>query len=313
MQRASIAACFVSLLALSLRPVKDSSWLIMTLLVTPAKSLQPMHLLKITAGSFLICLLTACSTSPTGRSQFLIVSPESAIQQSRGAYRQAVETIREEDKLSENRVLDARIRRIAGRVVTAAVGDYPRSATWEWSVVVVEEDETVNAWCMAGGRMAVYTGLFEQLKLTDAEFAQIIGHEISHALANHTAERMSRAMAIKLGLIAISAATDGSQSAGQGAELLAQMALELPNSRTAETEADRLGMRLATLAGYDPEAAVTLWQKMSELGEEQPPAFLSTHPAPNDRQAQLNALIPTMRSLNPTGSKLPATNVRIVN
>lgn len=281
--------------------------------MTPAKSLQSMHLLKITAGSFLICLLTACSTSPTGRSQFLIVSPESAIQQSRGAYRQAVETIREEDKLSENRVLDARIRRIAGRVVTAAVGDYPRSATWEWSVVVVEEDETVNAWCMAGGRMAVYTGLFEQLKLTDAEFAQIIGHEISHALANHTAERMSRAMAIQLGLIAISAATDGSQSAGQGAELLAQMALELPNSRTAETEADRLGMRLATLAGYDPEAAVTLWQKMSELGEEQPPAFLSTHPAPNDRQAQLNALIPTMRSLNPTGSKLPATNVRIVN
>ena len=281
--------------------------------MTPAKSLQPMHLLKITAGSFLICLLTACSTSPTGRSQFLIVSPESAIQQSRGAYRQAVETIREEDKLSENRVLDARIRRIAGRVVTAAVGDYPRSATWEWSVVVVEEDETVNAWCMAGGRMAVYTGLFEQLKLTDAEFAQIIGHEISHALANHTAERMSRAMAIQLGLIAISAATDGSQSAGQGAELLAQMALELPNSRTAETEADRLGMRLATLAGYDPEAAVTLWQKMSELGEEQPPAFLSTHPAPNDRQAQLNALIPTMRSLNPTGSKLPATNIRIVN
>ena len=303
----------MSLLALSLRPVKDSSWLIMTLLVTPAKSLQPMHLLKITAGSFLICLLTACSTSPTGRSQFLIVSPESAIQQSRGAYRQAVETIREEDKLSENRVLDARIRRIAGRVVTAAAGDYPRSATWEWSVVVVEEDETVNAWCMAGGRMAVYTCLFEQLKLTDAEFAQIIGHEISHALANHTAERMSRAMAIQLGLIAISAATDGSQSAGQGAELLAQMALELPNSRTAETEADRLGMRLATLAGYDPEAAVTLWQKMSELGEERPPAFLSTHPAPNDRQAQLNALIPSMRSLNPTGSKLPATNIRIVN
>ena len=281
--------------------------------MTPAKSLQPMHLLKITAGSFLICLLTACSTSPTGRSQFLIVSPESAIQQSRGAYRQAVETIREEDKLSENRVLEARIRRIAGRVVTAAVGDYPRSATWEWSVAVVEEDETVNAWCMAGGRMAVYTGLFEQLKLTDAEFAQIIGHEISHALANHTAERMSRAVAIQLGLIAVSAATDGSQSAGQGAELLAQVALELPNSRTAETEADKLGMRLAALAGYDPEAAVTLWQKMSELGEERPPEFLSTHPAPNNRQAQLNSLIPTMRSLNPTGSKLPATNIRIVN
>lgn len=272
-----------------------------------------MRLLNIAAGLFFIFILAACSTSPTGRSQFLIVSPESAIQQSRGAYRQAVEVIRKENKLSQDRILDARIRRVAGRVVTAAVQDFPRSINWEWSVVVVDDDETVNAWCMAGGRMAVYTGLFEQLKLTDAEFAQIMGHEISHALANHTAERMSRAMAIQLGLIAVSAATDGSQSAGQGAELLAQVALELPNSRTAETEADRLGMRLATLAGYDPEAAVTLWQKMSGLGDERPPEFLSTHPAPNDRQARLNGMIPAMRLLNPMGSKLPATKITIVD
>ena len=272
-----------------------------------------MRLLNIAAGSVLICLIAACSTSPTGRSQFLIVSPESAIQQSRGAYRQAVAAIREEDEISQDRLLEARIRRVAGRVVTAAVRDFPRSTNWDWSVVVAEDDETVNAWCMAGGRMAVYTGLFEQLKLTDAEFAQIMGHEISHALANHTAERMSRAMAIQLGMIAVSAATDGSQSAGQGAELLAQVALELPNSRAAETEADRLGMRLATLAGYDPEAAVTLWQKMSELGEKRPPEFLSTHPAPNDRQVRLNTMIPSMRSLNPTGSKLPATEITIVN
>jgi len=264
-------------------------------------------------SALMLCLVVGCSTSPTGRSQFLIVSPEAAIQQSRGAYSQAVEAIREEGQIAQDPLLEARIRRIAGRVVTAAVNDFPRSANWDWSVVVVEDDETVNAWCMAGGRMAVYTGLFEQLKLTDAEFAQIMGHEISHALANHTAERMSRAMAIQLGLIAVSAATDGSQSAGQGAELLAQVALELPNSRTAETEADRLGMRLATLAGYDPEAAVTLWQKMSELGEKRPPEFLSTHPAPNDRQARLNAMIPSMRSLNPTGSKLPATEIIIVN
>ena len=106
---------------------------------------------------------------------------------------------------------------------------------------------------------------------------------------------------------------NGNQRTGEGAELLAQVALELPNSRLAETEADRLGMRLATMAGYDPEAAVTLWQKMAELGETRPPEFLSTHPAPNDRQARLNAMIPSMRSLNPTGSKLPATQIMIVN
>ena len=225
-----------------------------------------MRLLNIAAGSVLICLLAACSTSPTGRSQFLIVSPESSIQQSRFAYRQAVAAIREEDEISQDRLLEARIRRVAGRVVTAAVRDFPRSTNWDWSVVVAEDDETVNAWCMAGGRMAVYTGLFEQLKLTDAEFAQIMGHEISHALANHTAERMSRAMAIQLGMIAV-VRQPMAAKVRAGAELLAQVALELPNSRAAETEADRLGMRLATLAGYDPEAAVTLWQKMSELGE----------------------------------------------
>ena len=261
----------------------------------------------------LFSLLAACSTSPTGRNQFLIVSPESAIQQSSGAYNQAVAALKEEDKVSNDALLESRVRRVAGRVVTAAITEFPSSKNWGWSVVVVDDDEVVNAWCMAGGRMAVYTGLFAQLQLTDAEFAQIMGHEMSHALANHTAERMSRAMAIQLGLLGVNAATNGSSGAGQSAELLAQVALELPNSRVAEREADALGMRLATLAGYDPEAAVTLWQKMSGLDEDRPPEFLSTHPAPNDRQARLNAMIPAMRDLNPAGSKLPATVITIVD
>ena len=261
----------------------------------------------------LFSLLAACSTSPTGRNQFLIVSPESAIQQSSGAYNQAVAALKEEDKVSNDALLESRVRRVAGRVVTAAITEFPSSKNWDWSVVVVDDDEVVNAWCMAGGRMAVYTGLFAQLQLTDAEFAQIMGHEMSHALANHTAERMSRAMAIQLGLLGVNAATNGSSGAGQSAELLAQVALELPNSRVAEREADALGMRLATLAGYDPEAAVTLWQKMSGLDEDRPPEFLSTHPAPNDRQARLNAMIPAMRDLNPAGSKLPAPAITIVD
>jgi len=264
-------------------------------------------------SALMLCLAVGCSTSPTGRSQFLIISPESAIQQSRGAYRQAVATLREEGEISQDRLLESRVRRITGRVVTAAVENFPKSAGWDWSVVIVDEAETVNAWCMAGGKMAVYTGLFDELELTDAEFAQIMGHEISHALADHTAERMSRAMAIQLGLVAVSAATDGSRSAGQNAEALAQVALELPNSRVAEREADKLGMRLATLAGYDPEAAVTLWQKMASLGDDRPPEFLSTHPAPNDRQARLNQMIPAMRDLNPTGRKLPATAITIID
>jgi predicted Zn-dependent protease len=264
-------------------------------------------------STLLLCLLVGCSTSPIGRTQFLIVSPESAIQQSRGAYRQAIEALRDENEISDDRLLESRVRRVTGRVLTAAVQNFPKSANWDWSVVIVDDADTVNAWCMAGGKMAVYSGLFEQLELTDAEFAQIMGHEISHALADHTAERISRAMAIQLGMVGLSAATDGSRTARQNAELLAQVALELPNSRVAEREADTLGMRLATLAGYDPEAAVTLWQKMSILGDDRPPEFLSTHPAPNDRQARLNQMIPDMRDLNPTGKKLSATAITIVD
>jgi len=272
-----------------------------------------MNSLKTLALGVVCTCLISCATSPTGRSQFILISPDAAIIESETAYLDTVRQLDDEDKLVSDPLTVARVARITGQLVSKAVADYPESADWKWSVAIVDDTETVNAWCMAGGKMAVYTGLFAQLSLTDDEFAQIMGHEISHALANHTAERMSRAMAIQLGLAAVSAATDGSGSAGQSAELLAQVALELPNSRTAEREADGLGMRLATLAGYDPEAAVTLWQKMSALDDDRPPAFLSTHPAPDDRQANLNRMIPTMRALNPTGSRLPATAITIVD
>ena len=145
-----------------------------------------MRRIQFVVCTLLLCPVVGCSTSPTGRNQFLIVSPESAIQQSRGAYRQAVEALREEDEISQDRLLESRVRRVTGRVVTAAVSNFPKSANWDWSVMIVDDADTVNAWCMAGGKMAIYTGLFEQLELTDAEFAQIMGHEISHALADHT-------------------------------------------------------------------------------------------------------------------------------
>jgi len=165
---------------------------------------------------------------------------------------------------------------------------------------------------MAGGRMAVYTGLFDKLKLTDAEFAQIMGHEISHALANHTAERMSRAMATSIGIVALGVASDRPAATMAGGALAAKLALELPNSRTAESEADEIGMKLAVLAGYDPDAAVSLWRKMGSLGGSAPPQFLSTHPAPGNREAALAAMIPEMRKLNPTGKLARVTPIEIV-
>jgi predicted Zn-dependent protease len=162
-------------------------------------------------------------------------------------------------------------------------------------VQVIDDPETVNAWCMAGGRMAVYTGLLDKVDPTDDELAQVLGHEISHALANHTAERMSVALATSAGLAVAGALSKDDNSAALGAvALAAQLAIQLPNSRAAESEADRIGIELAAKAGYNPNAAISLWQKMEKAGGGGPPQFLSTHPSPENRQQTLAALAPQM-------------------
>ena len=268
--------------------------------------------LKLPTFIIMALLLAGCASSPTGRNQFLLISPEAAILESETAYLSTVGALDEEGKLATDPNLMGRVGRITGRLVTIAEEDFPNSKDWQWSVAIIDDPETVNAWCMAGGRMALYTGLIDQLELTDDELAQIMGHEISHALANHTAERMSRAMATTIGVIAVGVAADNSATAMAGTALLANLALELPNSRVAETEADTIGMELATRAGYDPEAAVTLWQKMGSLSEERPPEFLSTHPEPENRQAELQRQIPTMLALNPNRVKAPITEIEIV-
>jgi predicted Zn-dependent protease len=264
------------------------------------------------AVAALMLLVSACTTSPTGRSQLMLISPESAIVESKKAYLSTVSQLDSENKLVDDPLLADRVATITGRLVTEAEALYPQSRDWEWSVAIIKDDETVNAWCMAGGRMAAYTGLFAKLELTDDEFAQIMGHEISHALANHTADRMSRAIAINAGVIAAGVASDNSGLTMAGAALAAKMALELPNSRVAESEADRIGIELASRAGYDPQAAVTLWQKMGGLSEERPPEFLSTHPSPDNRQEALAELVPSMRALNPRGQLAAVTPVEIV-
>ena len=257
-------------------------------------------------------LLAGCATSPTGRKQLMLISPESAIVESKAAYLSTVGELDKQNKLVDDPRMADRVATITGRLITEAIAMYPNSADWEWSVAIIDDPETVNAWCMAGGRMAVYTGLFEKLKLTDDEFAQIMGHEISHALANHTAERMSRAMATSLGVLAVGVASDRPAATMAGAAVAAKLALELPNSRTAESEADRIGIELATRAGYDPDAAVSLWDKMGKQSNGAPPEFLSTHPAPGNRGAALAALTPEMRRLNPNGKLAAVHPVEIV-
>lgn len=237
--------------------------------------------------------LSACATSPTGRSQLMLVSPEEAISSSREAYVQTLLPLQKEGKVDSNPITSQRIRLITGRIIAQAIRLYPHTRNWEWSIKVIDDPEMVNAWCMAGGKMAIYTGLIDKLNATDDEIAQVMGHEISHALANHTAEQMSMAMATQLGLSGVAIAAGDSDYKGAilaGSALAAATAITLPNSRTAESEADRMGIELAARAGYDPYSAVTLWQKMAKVSGGGQPQFLSTHPSPANRQERLRIL-----------------------
>ena len=162
------------------------------------------------------------------------------------------------------------MREITDRLVAQAVRVRPDAKGWDWEVQVINDPKTVNAFCMAGGKMAIYTGMWEKLKATDDEIAQVMGHEIAHALADHTRERMSVAMTSAV----VDARRGGRDHrrrrrcraglALTGAQLAAVVAIQLPNSRDSESEADQIGIELAARAGYDPNAAVTLWEKMGK-------------------------------------------------
>jgi predicted Zn-dependent protease len=187
-----------------------------------------------------------------------------------------------------------KVKEITDKLVKEAVRVRPDSASWSWEVQVIDDPKTVNAFCMAGGKMAIYTGMWDQLKATDDEIAQVMGHEIAHALADHTRERMSIAMttAVATTAAAIDRSTRDSPPGPRspGRSFAAVLAIQLPNSRERiRGRPDR--HQLAARAGYDPKAAVTLWEKMGKLGGGKgPPEFLSTHPSPENRAVRLAEL-----------------------
>ena len=250
------------------------------------------------AALVLAVMLAACAETPvTGRKQLMLVSENDAITASAEAYQEVLQ--HERGKLNTSPALEARVEEITGRLVAQAIKYRPETADWKWQVVVIDEPQTLNAWAMAGGKMAIYTGIIDKLRLTDDEIAQIMGHEIGHALAKHTAERMSVAAAQQLGLqIAAQIFGTGSatsQLALQGAALATTVGVQLPNSRQQESEADRIGIELAARAGYDPNTAVSLWQKMIQAtGQTGKSDWLSTHPAGERRIEALSALVPQM-------------------
>ncbi len=236
-------------------------------------------------------LAAGCSSNPvTGRSQFMVIPERMAIGQSAAAYSQMMGDLGKKRKIESEGEQVRKVREITDKLIAQAVRFRPDTANWNWEVQVINDPKTVNAFCMAGGKMAIYSGMWERLKANDDEIANVMGHEIGHALANHTQERMSIAYGTGIGTQIAAIALGARDSAAALMQQAAVLAIALPNSRESESEADQIGIELAARAGYNPKAAVTLWEKMAKLGDGRVPEFLSTHPSPENRAARLKEL-----------------------
>lgn len=195
-----------------------------------------------------------------------------------------------------------RIQAIADRLIAQAPNFRPDSAQWKWEVNLIKSDE-LNANCGPGGKIIFYTGLIDSLKLTDDEIAAVMGHEIAHALREHGREAMSKAYGIEMAKQGAGALFGLGQDSLALADTVANYGMTLPNSRANENEADLIGLELAARAGYNPNAAITLWNKMSKASEGSPPEFMSTHPASASRISSLQAAIPKVMPLYEKASK----------
>ena len=252
-------------------------------------------------------LLNGCATTTNSgavgveRKQFMMLSEKQVESMSLQSYNQTIKTANDKKTLNTDSVLVERIRGISNRLIAQTNVFRPDAKNWKWEVNV-EKNDQVNAYCMPGGKIMVYSGLVDKLKATDDELAAVIGHEISHALREHGRERMSLAYAEKGGLALLAAVLGSTKNTETGAALGAatlgtQLFFALPNSRTQETEADRMGLELAARAGFNPNAAISLWTKMAQSGGKKPAEFLSDHPSDKTRIDDLSNLIPTVMPL----------------
>ena len=240
--------------------------------------------------------LMACTTNPyTGRHQLIMMSSSEEMKQGAEAYEQVLHDPKMPPS-HDSREIEP-VQRVAAKIIDAAKkSKYADTANqFEWEVSVIKDDKTMNAFALPGGKIAVYTGIFNVAK-NEAGLAAILGHEVTHALARHGAERVSQGYLAQGGVLIGSLVGAGfgidpgiTQLAG-GA--LAQYGVILPYSRAHESEADHIGLLLAADAGYDPHEAVHVWERMEQLSKNQPPEFLSTHPGHGTRIKQLEGWMP---------------------
>jgi predicted Zn-dependent protease len=247
----------------------------------------PRFLKLLVVGAALLAAAGCAQTTQSGavgveREQILLVSSKQVDQAAAQQYAKMIGEAQKKGLLDRDPAQVQRVRTISKRLVAQAGVFRQDALAWKWEAHVITSKE-VNAWCMPGGKMAVYTGIIEQLKLSDDELAAIMGHEIAHALREHGRERISQQLAASLAVGVASAALGLGQGGAQLADMVAQVTFTLPNSRLHEQEADRIGVELAARAGYDPRAAVDVWKKMAQTADGAPPEILSTHPSPVSR------------------------------
>lgn len=242
-------------------------------------------------------VLAGCETVETtkpgivgvDRNQRMMISSQEFNQAAAKAYSETIAEAKQKGALDKDPAQVQRIKTIVGRLTPQTAAFRPDAPKWAWETHLISTDE-VNAWCMPGGKIAVYSGLLSKVQPSDAELAAVIGHEMAHALREHSREMASHQMAEQAALQVVGAVANLPDIATQLAPMVFDLTVNLPHSRTDESEADRIGVELAARAGYDPHAALSLWQKMQKVGGAQPPKLLSTHPPTADRIKELQAI-----------------------
>ena len=246
-------------------------------------------------------LMSSCSSVPiSGRKQLNLVSDAEVLSSSLTQYASYMKTA----KISTQKVQSDQVTRVGKRIAAATeaylknngMASEVSNFAWEFNLV---KDNQVNAFCMPGGKIVVYEGIMKYVN-SDDDLAVVLGHEVAHAVAKHSNERMSQQMLAQYGAQAISIFTQGQSATTQELAnkvygLGANYAVMLPFSRKHETEADEMGLVLMTMAGYNPENSITFWQKMSSGSTSQTPEFMSTHPNDAKRVANLQKKVPQVK------------------
>lgn len=250
----------------------------------------------------LLFFLAGCSSVPlTGRKQVLLVSDQDVLASSLTQYSDYIKTA----KKSTNQKQAAQVTRVGKKIAAATeaylkangMGDEVKNFSWEFNLVA---DPQVNAFCMPGGKIVVYEGLMPLIS-SDDDLAVVLGHEVAHAVAKHSNERMSQQLMAQYGAALLGAAVSNKSAAVQQAAnavygVGAQYGVMLPFSRKHESEADYMGLVLMTIAGYNPDAAVGFWQKMSAGSGGSTPEFMSTHPSDARRIAEIRQELPAIKA-----------------